>query len=52
MGVSGQSLQQYRQFYPAYPPIWQTPSAKFNLTSSEQASSLREAFSESNFVFE
>lgn len=30
-GVSDRSLRQYRQFYLAYPQIWQTASAKFNL---------------------
>ncbi|MDO8464662.1 MAG: PDDEXK nuclease domain-containing protein [Gallionella sp.] len=28
-GVASRSLRQYRQFYLAYPQIWQTPSAKF-----------------------
>lgn len=28
-GVAARSLRQYRQFYFAYPQIWQTPSAKF-----------------------
>lgn len=28
-GVAARSLRQYRQFYLAYPQIWQTPSAKF-----------------------
>ncbi|MDR3413311.1 MAG: PDDEXK nuclease domain-containing protein [Formivibrio sp.] len=27
-GVAARSLRQYRQFYQAYPQIWQTPSAK------------------------
>lgn len=28
-GVAARSLRQYRQFYLAYPQIWQTPSDKF-----------------------
>lgn len=28
-GVAARSLRQYRQFYLAYPQIWQAPSAKF-----------------------
>jgi len=38
-GVSDRSLRQYRQFYLAYPQIWQTASAKFNLPDFEQTRS-------------
>ncbi|RZK44053.1 MAG: DUF1016 family protein, partial [Hymenobacter sp.] len=40
-GVSDRSLRQYRQFYLAYPQIWQTASAKFNLPDFEQTRSLK-----------
>ncbi|PRY22723.1 putative nuclease of restriction endonuclease-like (RecB) superfamily [Spirosoma oryzae] len=40
-GVSDRSLRQYRQFYLAYPQIWQTASAKFNLPDFEQTRSIQ-----------
>ena len=38
-GVAARSLRQYRQFYLAYPQIWQTPSAESLRTSNRCACS-------------
>jgi hypothetical protein len=32
VGFSDRNLRQFRQFYLAYPQIWQTLSAKFNMS--------------------